>query len=417
MTTSRRNTCDFIVQQLIHFLCEVSRAGARQGSLERSALENHKKKTLSDSEGPEGVPLHQKRRLMRSVNEACPDITRIYSIGKSYMGLKLYVMEISDNPGKHELGEPEFRYVAGMHGNEALGRELLLNLMQYICQEYKQGNQRIVHLVKETRIQLLPSMNPDGYEMAYKKGSELAGWALGRFSYKGYDMNNNFANLNSVMWDAMELETDKSKLINHYMPIPKQYTSKDALVASETRAVISWMQSIPFVLSANLHGGELVVTYPFDMARDWAPREHTPTPDDSFFRWLATVYASTNHVMSSPDRRPCHNKDFTRQNNIVNGANWHTVPGSMNDFSYLHTNCFEVTVELSCDKFPHASELPLEWENNRESLLAYMEQVHRGIKGIIKDKDTKAGISDAIVKVDDIDHHIRSGEGNRTERT
>lgn len=47
----------------------------------------------------------------------------------------------------------------------------------------------------------------------------------------------------------------------------------------------------------------------------------------------------------------------------------------MNDFSYLHTNCFEVTVELSCDKFPHASELPTEWENNRESLLVYMEQV------------------------------------------
>ncbi|KAG8004279.1 putative carboxypeptidase X1 [Nibea albiflora] len=348
------------------------------------------------------------RKLMKSVNEACPDITRIYSIGKSYTGLKLYVMEISDNPGKHELGEPEFRYVAGMHGNEVLGRELLLNLMQYMCQEYKRGDQRIVRLVKETRIHLLPSMNPDGYEMAFKKGSELSGWALGRYSYEGIDMNHNFADLNSVMWTAIELETDRSKLINHYFPIPEQYTSEEAFVASETRAVINWMQNIPFVLSANLHGGELVVTYPFDMTRDWAPREHTPTSDESFFRWLATVYASTNQVMSNPDRRPCHNFDFLRYNNIINGADWHNVPGSMNDFSYLHTNCFEVTVELSCDKFPHASELPIEWENNRESLLVYMEQVHRGIKGVVRDKDTEAGIADAIIKVDDIDHHIRS---------
>ena len=47
----------------------------------------------------------------------------------------------------------------------------------------------------------------------------------------------------------------------------------------------------------------------------------------------------------------------------------------MGDFSYFHTNCFEVTVELSCDKYPHVSELPQEWENNKESLLIYMEQV------------------------------------------
>ncbi|KAM6961102.1 putative carboxypeptidase X1 [Aplochiton taeniatus] len=348
------------------------------------------------------------RKLMKSVTEECPDITRIYTIGKSYTGLKLYVMEISDNPGKHELGEPEFRYVAGMHGNEALGRELVLNLMQYMCREYKKGNQRVVRLVTETRIHLLPSMNPDGYESAYEQGSELAGWAHGRYSYEGIDMNHNFADLNNIMWDAQEKATDESKVSNHYIALPEYYTQEDAFVAPETRAVISWMQDIPFVLSANLHGGELVVTYPFDCTRDWIPHENTPTADDSFFRWLATVYASTNLVLANPDRRMCHYEDFQQHNNIINGGAWHTVPGSMNDFSYLHTNCFEVTVELSCDKFPHASELPIEWENNKESLLVYMEQIHRGIKGVVRDKFTKKGIPDAIIKVEDLNHDIRS---------
>jgi len=49
----------------------------------------------------------------------------------------------------------------------------------------------------------------------------------------------------------------------------------------------------------------------------------------------------------------------------------------MNDFSFLHTNCFELSMFVGCDKFPHESELPEEWENNRESLLVFMEQVRR----------------------------------------
>ncbi|XP_059701666.1 probable carboxypeptidase X1 [Haemorhous mexicanus] len=349
------------------------------------------------------------RKLMKRVSEECPDITRVYSIGQSSRGLRLYVMEISDNPGQHEVGEPEFRYVAGMHGNEVLGRELLLNLMEFLCREFRRGDPRVVQLVTGTRIHLLPSMNPDGYETAYKLGSELAGWAMGRWTYEGIDLNHNFADLNTALWDAEDNDLVPHEFPNHYIPIPEYYTFANATVAPETRAVIAWMQRYPFVLSANLHGGELVVTYPFDMSRTyWKAQELTPTPDDGVFRWLATVYATANLAMASGERRRCHYDDFTRYGNIINGANWHTVAGSMNDFSYLHTNCFEITVELSCDKFPHASELPEEWENNRESLLLFMEQVHRGIKGVVRDSDTEQGIPNAIISVDGINHDVRT---------
>ncbi|KAF4023386.1 hypothetical protein G4228_015368 [Cervus hanglu yarkandensis] len=269
------------------------------------------------------------RKLMKEVNEQCPNITRIYSIGKSHQGLKLYVMEMSDQPGEHELGEPEVRYVAGMHGNEALGRELLLLLMQFLCREFLRGDPRVTRLLTETRIHLLPSMNPDGYETAFRRGSELVGWAEGRWNHQGIDLNHNFADLNTPLWEAEDEGLVPDTVPNHHLPLPTYYTLPNATVAPETWAVIKWMQRIPFVLSANLHGGELVVSYPFDMTRTpWAARELTPTPDEAVFRWLSTVYAGTNRAMQDPDRRPCHSQDFSLYGSIINGADWHTVPGT-----------------------------------------------------------------------------------------
>lgn len=47
----------------------------------------------------------------------------------------------------------------------------------------------------------------------------------------------------------------------------------------------------------------------------------------------------------------------------------------MQDWNYLNTNCFEVTIELGCVKYPMAKDLPKYWEQNRRALLQFIHQV------------------------------------------
>lgn len=48
--------------------------------------------------------------FMQRFSTKYPSITRLYSIGKSAQNRLLWVMEISDNPGKHEEGAVKYEY-------------------------------------------------------------------------------------------------------------------------------------------------------------------------------------------------------------------------------------------------------------------------------------------------------------------
>ena len=52
-----------------------------------------------------------------------------------------------------------------------------------------------------------------------------------------------------------------------------------------------------------------------------------------------------------------------------------SVAGTMQDYNYAYHDTFEITLEISCCKFPGRDRLAVEWENNREALLTYIEQV------------------------------------------
>jgi hypothetical protein len=47
----------------------------------------------------------------------------------------------------------------------------------------------------------------------------------------------------------------------------------------------------------------------------------------------------------------------------------------MQDYNYLESNCFEITLELGCQKFPPESKLQDYFEENIVPLLNFMLQV------------------------------------------
>ncbi|KAM6988121.1 carboxypeptidase D isoform 1-T1 [Tautogolabrus adspersus] len=312
--------------------------------------------------------------FLRKYSSEFPSIAHLYSVGRSVEDRELYVMVISDNPTVHEHGEPEFKYIANMHGNEVVGRELMLNLIEYLCLNYG-TDQEVTKLVNSTRIHIMPSMNPDGYEVAME--GEVKGYR-GRNNSNNFDLNRNF---------------------------PDQFVTITEPRQPETIAVMNWLKSIPFVLSANLHGGSLVVNYPYDDDKK-GRSQYSQSPDDKVFQQVSRAYSQENPVMHNG--HPCEDlyPEEYFKDGITNGASWYNVPGGMQDWNYLNTNCFEVTIELGCVKYPMAKELPKYWEQNRRALLQFIHQVHSGVKGTVSDINDGSGIPNASISVEEIDHNI-----------
>lgn len=100
-------------------------------------------------------------------------------------------------------------------------------------------NETIQWLLNNTRIHLLPILNPDGLVEGY---------------------NSNVCN-NKVGKEVRSLG-NVSININKDFPMQKQENKRPQV--QETKAVIKWMAEVPFILSAGLYGGAMVASYPLD---------------------------------------------------------------------------------------------------------------------------------------------------------
>ena len=110
---------------------------------------------------------HTVKKLFLELESRYPRLAALHTIGRSVEQRELYVLRITDSvqDSERRLGKPMFKWVANMHGNEAVGRELVVQMAKYLLENYGQ-DERITKLVNGTDLWLMPSLNPDGFERA-----------------------------------------------------------------------------------------------------------------------------------------------------------------------------------------------------------------------------------------------------------
>ena len=166
------------------------------------------------------------------------------------------------------------------------------------------------------------------------------------------------------------MESESSLIMDFIFSTGKFDTKKSQ---PETSAIINWLDSHQFVLSATLHGGTLLATYPFDSSQ--TPSNHGAA-DDAIFRHLASGYAKVHPTMhkGQPSCPGLAVYDKFPQG-IAPGSKWKSKISSMKDYNYMQKNCFEVSIYLGCCKFPYANTLQNFWAVNKKPLIYYMYQV------------------------------------------
>ncbi|XP_060880533.1 carboxypeptidase D-like isoform X3 [Metopolophium dirhodum] len=349
--------------------------------------------------------------FLMQITDEFPNISSLYSIGKSVLKRELWAVKLTT--ASELLGVPNIKIVGNIHGNEPVGREIILHLIQYLL-DNSSKNKAINNLLRTTVIHLLPSMNPDGFEMSAPQPCPNDG--MQRLGSRGnantFDLNRNFPDIFNP----------------HTVPLQP-----------ETKAMMEWLKSVPFVMSLGLHGGALVANFPYDGSLDSVSGKlqklnetlqiddvfelykifrnessynqninmESLTPDDDVFRFLAKQYADLHPTMHNG--LSCEdNYSLKFKDGITNGAAWYQVIGSMQDYNYAWHGCMEITLEMSCCKYPPASFLESHWKDHLKPLLTWMEQAHRGVKGFVTNQITGKPIPNATVSLTDRENHINT---------
>ena len=320
------------------------------------------------------------RRLSAS-DGACAGISRVVSLGRSTNGEDVRALTIGRgahaSDGDDGRGGLRFGFIGNMHGDEPVGREIAMEVGRWVCERATttrettseaETRERALakRLVNEATLFVVPTVNPDGFA------------AKTRGNARGVDLNRNFPYTR--------------------FSLPKSLSGRASAVGGsagdnakreiETALIMRWSEKWAMNGVLNYHEGALVANYPWD-GNDDGSTSYSAAPDDATFRYLASSYAQAHPTMS---------KSAEFEGGITNGAAWYPLWGGMQDWHYVQTGTYSLTVEVDDEKWPSEDKLgAIVDEHVNASIDVCARALFGSVRGFVRDERGAAVVGASIV--------------------
>jgi hypothetical protein len=108
--------------------------------------------------------------ILARLHEAFPDLTVLYSIGKSMEGRDLWCLEVTARRVGDPVRKPGMYIDGNIHGNEVQAGEVVAYTAWYLCHQYGRL-ERVTALLDNYVLYLMPTVNPDGRDHWLRDGN------------------------------------------------------------------------------------------------------------------------------------------------------------------------------------------------------------------------------------------------------
>ncbi len=310
------------------------------------------------------------------LRDTFPEVMRLDTLGYSQRDtIPMLRVKISDNPLVDE-DEPAVFFDGGVHADEVLSVEVVLNFIQDIMHRYSEGDPIVLEYIESLEIFVVPFINPEGHmvveggDLDWRKNKSDNFPDDGDFNWRdGVDNNRNY----DFGW---EIDSD----VNSNVPESLMFKGYYPFSESENRAMRDYGWQYRPVIALDYHsptyGRPNVAYYPWY----WYSSDggHGFGPDESLMHSICQEYTSL--IPAIPD--DSGTVTYTARRALVNKGDFKT-------YFYGNFGTVAFTVEISDTTIQDTALVDSIVAGHLDSQYFLLERaLGPGITGIIRDSIT-----------------------------